>query len=260
MTPRTTRRRTKPPDIVTFDDGAALQRRDRFLSLYKTSPIPDSEVMQNLGLFLTPSTLSRVLLMDFLYRRILDVQGAIMEFGCRWGQSLSLFLALRGIYEPYNRVRQIVGFDTFSGFPGTSAEDGPAHGRSSVHRYSVTKDYASYLQRLLACQEAESPLAHIKRHEIVKGNAPACLRKYFAANPETIVALAYFDLDLYKPTADCLRLLRRRLTRGSVIGFDELNEHAFPGETRALMDVFGLGRYAIRRFRHNSRSSYIVID
>lgn len=41
------------------------------------------------------------------------------------------------------------------------------------------------------------------------------------------------------------------LTKGSVIGFDELNFHAFPGETLALKEVLGLGKYSIRRNRYN---------
>jgi len=45
--------------------------------------------------------------MDFLYRQALEVQGVVMEFGCRWGQNVSLFSALRGIYEPFNRLRKV---------------------------------------------------------------------------------------------------------------------------------------------------------
>ena len=62
--------------------------------------------------------------MDFMYKNIIDVQGIVMEFGVRWGQNLSLFSALRGIYEPYNRHRKIVGFDTFKGFPSIHEKDG----------------------------------------------------------------------------------------------------------------------------------------
>ena len=40
--------------------------------------------------------------MNELYQKTLDVTGDILEFGCRWGQNLSLFLNFRGIYEPYN--------------------------------------------------------------------------------------------------------------------------------------------------------------
>ena len=86
------------------------------------------------------------------------------------------------------------------------------------------------------------------------------IESYLTTNPETIIALAYFDLDLYEPTLKCLTAIRDRLTRGSVIVFDELNEHVFPGETLALKEVFGLDRYSIRRFPHNARASYLIIE
>src|SRR5713226_1673966 len=91
--------------ILTFGPPDESERRTKLAHLMRSAPIPEEELMLNAGLFLTPQTLSRVLFMDFLYRQILDVQGIIVEFGCRWGQNLSLFTALRGIYEPFNRLR-----------------------------------------------------------------------------------------------------------------------------------------------------------
>ncbi len=170
------------------------------LKLLRNCPIPDEEIFLNLGLFLTPQTLSRILFMDFLYRQILDIQGVVMEFGCRWGQNLSLFIALRGIYEPFNRLRKVVGFDTFEGFPFVSGEDGK---ELSSGMYSVSPGYEQYLNKLLEFQEQESPMAHILKYEVVKGDASVSLAEYFERNPETILALAYFDMDLYKPTYDC---------------------------------------------------------
>ena len=78
----------------------------------------------NLGLFLDSKSLSRILFMDYLYKKNIDLQGVVMEFGVRWGQNCSLFSALRGIYEPFNRHRKIIGFDTFTGFPSVSKKDG----------------------------------------------------------------------------------------------------------------------------------------
>jgi hypothetical protein len=242
--------------------GAASEKnvRKELHRLFKNCPIPEDELLMNVGLFLTPQTLSRILFMDFLYRQVLEVQGVVIEFGSRWGQNLALFMALRGIYEPFNRLRKIVGFDTFEGFLDPSEKDGKEPSVTK-NAYSVTKGYEKYLSELLQLQEQESPLSHLKKkHEIVKGDASKEIEHYFKRQPETIVALAYFDMDLYEPTAKCLSSIRERLTRGSVIGFDELNEASFPGETMALKEVLGLGRYSIRRFPHNTRSSYIVID
>lgn len=247
---------SQPSQIITWGDGAQTDRRKQLLELFRHWPLPDSEFFLNLGMFLAPQTLGRVLFMDHLYRQILPIQGIIAEFGCRWGQNLSLLTSLRGIYEPFNRLRKLVGFDTFEGFPQVSDQDGAL----SQGMYSTAPGYARFLEQVLELQEQESPLAHIKKHEIVQGDASVTIREYLERNPQTIIALAYFDLDIYEPTRDCLLSIRDQLTQGSVIGFDELNDHACPGETVALKEVLGLSRFSIRRFGPSARTSYIVVD
>jgi hypothetical protein len=243
--------------ILTFGDQDQPARRARLLELMRESPIPDDEQLLNLGLFLTPQALSRVLFMDFLYRQIVETQGVVLDLGCRWGQNAALFCALRGVYEPFNRLRKVVAFDTFGGFPDTLPQDGP---QMRPGGYAVAPGYETRLNEVLAIQEAESPLSHLRRFEVVKGDASRSLEAYLERNPETIVALAYFDFDLYEPTHRCLSLIRDRLTRGSVLGFDEINAHECPGETLALKEVFGLDRYRIRRHPFNARSSYLVVE
>lgn len=248
---------TTEPEIVTFGEAGERERRGRFIDLMRDCPIPDGELLQNLGLFLTPQTLSRILFMDFLYRQVLEVQGVVMEFGCRWGQNVSLFSAMRGIYEPFNRLRKVVAFDTFSGLTPTTAEDGEA---MRTGMYGVTEGYAGYLKSVLEFQEQESPLPHLCKHEIVPGDATLTLPAYLERRPETVAALVYFDMDIYEPTLKCLNIIKDRLTRGSVIGFDELNDPACPGETLAVKEALGLGRYPLRRFPYNARTSYLIID
>ena len=187
--------------IVTFGDEAQPARRQKLVDLLRACPIPDDELPMNLGLFLTPQTLSRVLFMDFLYRQVSEVQGVVMELGCRWGQNTALFTALRGIYEPFNRLRKVVAFDTFAGFPAVDEKDGP---QMKSGGYAVSENYADYLAAILDVQEKESPQAHLKKYEIVRGDVSETLPAYFESNPETVVALAYFDLDLYRPTLEAL--------------------------------------------------------
>lgn len=244
-------------EIATFGDQAQGSRRDGFIEQLRRCPIPDAELLMNMGLFLTPQTLGRVLFMDFLYRQQLEVQGVVVELGTRWGQNASLFSALRGIYEPFNRLRKVVAFDTFEGFVDTVDKDGA---EMKAGAYGVSKGYEEYLERVLTFQEAESPLPHLRKHEIVKGDVRKTLPAYLARNPETVVSLAYFDLDLYEPTKLCLELLKNRVTRGSIIAFDEANDHATPGETLAVIDTWGLGKYALKRFPASARTSYLVID
>lgn len=231
--------------------------RAEFYQMFKQSPLPDGELLSNLGLYLNRQTLSRILYMHELYQKVINIHGVIMEFGVRWGQNLALFESFRGIYEPYNYNRKIVGFDTFAGFPEVDVKDGALVAGGD---YGVTDNYEAYLEQVLQYHESESPIPHKKKFELVKGDACCTIEDYLHRHPETIVAMAYFDFDIYLPTQKCLLAIRDRLTRGSVLAFDELNCQEFPGETLAVKEVLGLDRYAIRRSPLNPLCSYIVIE
>lgn len=246
-------------DILTYASRNERTRRTDFIEEFENSPIPREELLSNLGLYMNRQTLSRIMFMHELYQRVIPVHGVVMEFGVRWGQNLSLFSAFRGMYEPYNHTRKLVGFDTFNGFPLISEKDGNSP-ILKVGAYSTSTGYESHLEKVMAYQESESPLSHIKKYELCKGDATHTLEQYLKDHPETIVALAYFDMDLYEPTKKCLEQLKPHLTKGSVLGFDELCNPDYPGETAALNDVFGIGRYAIQRSTLTSMPSFVVIE
>ena len=245
--------------IKSNSSSEEIARREEFFKTFRQCPIPPSELLGNLGLFLNRQTLSRIIFMHELYQRIITVNGIVAEFGVRWGQNLALFASFRGMYEPFNYSRKIVGFDTWSGFPSVSTRDGDDE-IASKGAYGVTVDYDEYLDSVMAYHESESPLSHIVKYELVKGDATVTVQKYLQEHPETIVALAYFDFDIYEPTKRCLELIKPHLTKGTVIGFDELNWPSVPGETLALKEVFGLDRYSIRRSPLNPSPSYIVVE
>ncbi len=245
--------------VKTYDNAEERRIRGRMLQLFKEAPVPQDQLLSNLGIFLNSKTLSRILAIDHLYRLAIDIPGIIMEFGVRWGQNCSLFAALRGIYEPFNRHKKIVGFDTFEGFPAVAPQDGASE---MIYKgnLAVTPGYKEYLEEILRCQEQDNPLGHITKFELRKGDAALEVDRYLAENPQTIVALAYFDFDLYEPTKKCLSSIRPRLVKGSVLGFDELNDPDSPGETLALLELLGLSNIRLKRFRYASRVSYFVVE
>ncbi|MDO8211368.1 TylF/MycF/NovP-related O-methyltransferase [Conexibacter sp. CPCC 206217] len=251
-------------DAQSMDIRAA----DRFVTaeeqlgeLHDAFPGGPRERLHQLPLFLPPHVLRRIAFLDALYRQIVPVHGAIMEFGVRFGRDLAIFDSLRMLHEPLNYGRKIVGFDTFTGFPSVDEKDGE-YGLVHVGGLHTGDDYDAYLEQVLEAREQLGTYEHLRKFEIVKGDATETLAAYLERNQHTIVALAYFDFDIYQPTKDCLELLRGHLTKGSVLAFDELNCPDFPGETLAVKEVFGLDRYAIRRIPgvNPGMPSYLVID
>jgi hypothetical protein len=225
----------------------------------KETPIDDAALVAQLGLYLDRSALGHILYMDELYRRILGVHGVIIEFGVRWGRNLALLTQLRNLYEPRNVARKVIGFDTFEGFPEVDAEDGGAEG-VEVRAYSVETGYEARLASLLSAHEKFGFRSHIPKFELVKGNVVETLPAYLEGHPETIVALAYFDLDLYRGTKAALELIEDRLVKGSVVAFDELGMEQFPGETLALSQVWSLKRHRLQRSQMAQFQSFVVIE
>jgi hydroxymethylpyrimidine pyrophosphatase-like HAD family hydrolase len=236
-----------------------INSRADFFELFKNTPIPKEQLLNSLGLFINRQSLSRILLMNELYKKILNTHGIICEFGVYWGQNLALFESFRGMYELYNYNRKIVGFDTFEGF-STIDEKDKTSDIIQKGAYATTKGYEDILSQILDYHEANSPVSHIKKYELIKGDASVTIKEYLKQNPETIIAFAYFDFDVYKPTKDCLEAILPHLSKGAIIGFDELNYHPFPGETFAFNEVLGLNNYKLNRDVNNPLVSYIIYE
>ncbi len=237
------------------------KNRQTLIKLFNNWPSSDEFKMRNLGLFQNRINLMRILFMNELYQKTLNITGDILEFGCRWGQNLSLFLNFRGIYEPYNMQKKIIGFDTFSGFPSISKHENKGNKKlAKLGGFATTKNYDKYLENILDYQSTESPASHVKRHKLIKGDASKTIKKYLKSNQQTLISLAYFDMDIYKPTKDCLKAIKPYLIKGSVIGFDEPNSKDFPGETIAIKEIFGEVKFKLYQSKFSAGSGYYIFE
>jgi hypothetical protein len=236
--------RTGPTSQAQVAPQAAAGRKELY-RLFKQRPLPDEELLVNAGLFIRSGALARILFLNELYQKILNLPGIVCEFGVWWGQSLVLFQNFRAIYEPYN-ARQTIGFDTFSGYTGI----GDADRRSTTIAegvYGVPPGYESFLDQLLAYHQNENVMSHIRKYELVKGDATITCKQWFDENSQALVALAFFDMALYEPTKAALQAIKPRLVKGSIVAFDELCNKDYPGETRAALEVLGIAEFEIQR-------------
>lgn len=94
---------------------------------------------------------------------------------------------------------------------------------------------------------------------MVKGDVLNTLDEFINDNQHLLIALLYMDLDIYKPTKFVLERLLKRVPKGGIVAFDELNHRAFPGETAALLEVIDVKNVEIRRVPFCSRISYFVV-
>ncbi len=211
----------------------------------------------DMQVLLKRQVLSRLIHYYEIYQNILPVSGSILEFGVQWGATLANLISMRGMFEPYNHARRIVGFDTFEGFASVSPQD---RNFSEKGQYTVESGYEMKLDSILTMHEALAPISHVKKFELIKGDACITVPKYFEDNPHMIVACAIFDFDIYKPTKIALETVLPRLTKGSVLVFDELNCKHFPGETLALLETVGLGKLRLQNNPHQPYTSYAIYE
>lgn len=203
------------------------------------------------------NSLSRIIYLNDIYRQILDVPGVICNFGVHWGGSLSTFVNLRALYEPWNSARTVHGFDTFAGFAGVTDKDG---GKARDGDYASMEGYEEILDKVLAYHESISPLSEYRKYEIVKGDVCATIGPWLEHNPHAVIALAFFDLDLHKPTRQVLDAIKPRLTKGSVLVFDELTCPSFPGEAIAVAEVLGLNNVRMRRHPFEKYAAIVTYE
>lgn len=249
---------SNPYNAIVLSSQSEKDVQASFVRHLKQSPLPDDEILHNLGLYLSSKTLSRLLFFYELYKKVVPLHGVLIECGVRWGQTLSLLSALRGIFEPFNRHRKIIGFDTFEGFKGIDPLDGSRH-RCEEGSFGVSENYEQYLSEILHFQEQLNPINHLKKYELVKGDATQTIPDYLQRHPETVVAMAIFDFDIYKPTKVALEALKPYLMKGSILVFDELCDDIFPGETVALREVFDMQNLKIQRMPMTARISYVEL-
>jgi hypothetical protein len=231
----------KLEEYFTNSDGKVIDKLSNF-----TKYVP----RQNLTTFIAKYE---------IFKKILDVEGAIIECGVRFGGGLMAFSQLSSIFEPVNHTRKIVGFDTFSGFPNLSIHD---KGSTSpfAHKGGFSVDSFNDLKKCIELFDMNRFIGDIPKVELIKGNAVKTIPKYTKENPHTVVSLLYLDFDIYEPTKVALRHFVPRMPKGGVIVFDELNAKAWVGETKAVMDTLGIRNLRIKRFDFNSYMSYVVLD
>jgi hypothetical protein len=225
---------------------------------YQASPGAHADKLANFTKYVSRQTLSTFLAKHELFQQILPVHGHIIEGGVFHGGGMMTWAQLSAIYEPFNHLRRVVGFDTFTGFPSVSDQDqsantAPQVGGLASHAY---EDLAESMRLF----DLNRPIGHIPRSELVKGDVTETIPAYIERNPHLVVALLYLDFDLYEPTKVALEHFLPRMPKGAVLAFDELCVSGWPGETVAVLEAVGLRNLRIRRFPYASALSYAVLE
>jgi hypothetical protein len=226
---------------------------------FAASAYSASERLMNFPLYVPRQDISRFLAKTEIFKRVLGVQGSVVECGVFFGGGLLTWAQLSAILEPVNHQRRVIGFDTFGGFPELADAD-ERSASAEAHEGGLGIDSHDEISRCIELFDANRPLGHIGKVELVRGDATEAIPRYLDENPHLVVSLLYLDFDIYEPTKVALEQLVPRMPKGAVIGFDELNLRDWPGETVAVLDTIGLGRLRLERFPFASTISFAQLD
>jgi hypothetical protein len=93
----------------------------------------------------------------------------------------------------------------------------------------------------------------------VKGDFCQNGERFLKDNPHLVVALLYLDFYLYEPTKKALELFLPRMPKGAILGFDEINNPEWPGETFAMLECLNIRDIAIQKFPYEPNIAYIQL-
>lgn len=237
-------------DLSLFEQLGAYFEEGSDSTLEKIEAFPKYVPRQSLAKFLARYE---------IFKRVLSVNGSIVECGVLRGGGLFTFAKLSSIFEPANHTRRVIGFDTFAGFPSIHEKDQPGT-FANLEQGGLAADSYADIQRGAALFDLNRPIGHIPKIELVKGDLLETAPRYLEEHPHLVVSLLYLDVDLYEPTRVALETFVPRMPRGAIIAFDELNATIFPGETRAVDEVLGLRSLRIERFPFDSYVSFAVLE
>lgn len=213
---------------------------------FDRNPSPWERKLENFPKYVRRQNLTRFMALYEIFKRVLGIKGSVIECGVNQGFGVMSWAKLSAILEPVNLTRRIYGFDTFSGFPGVSKKD-----RSAASAHVAQGDlYANSYDELLelsAIHDSTRFIGHVPKLELIRGDATKTIPKFVKSHPHVIVSLLFMDFDLYEPTKVALQHFLPRMPKGAIVAFDELDNPLWPGETSAMLEIFGSHKLRIER-------------
>jgi len=244
-------------------EGGLRTREERLVSknlekIFLASPDSVEVKLDTFTKYIRRQRLSRLLSLYEIFKRILPIKGSIVECGVYRGFSLMAWANMSAVLEPNNLTRRIYGFDTFGGFPGSSAYDASKNMR--IHRGQLSADTYKELKGLIKAYDKNRFLGHVPKVQLIKGDVSKTIPKFISENKHLVVSLLFLDMDLFTPTKTAIKEFYPRIPKGGIIAFDELDNPIWPGETMALLGSIGINKLKIQRLEFDPYIGFAVVE
>lgn len=221
-----------------------------------------ADKLDNFPKYITRTSMTRFLTKYEIFKKIIDVQGSIIECGVLFGGGLMSWAHFSSILEPANHQRRIFGFDTFQGFPEVTEQDKSKLSSEFCNDGNLYVDSEEDLKVAIDVYNKTRFFNNVEKISLIRGDVLNTVPKFLEENQHIVISLLYLDFDIYKPTKFCLENFLPRMTKGSIVAFDQLNNPQWPGETKAVFEVFGgFNKISIKKIPSFGTSiSYMELD
>jgi hypothetical protein len=219
-----------------------LSEVDVLAQLFESNPLTLQEKLVNPGLFMRRQELSYFIANYEVFKLVQNIKGSIFYFGVYHGAGFMTFANLSAALEPYNYPREIIGFDTFAGYPASSItkqDETPGKSFQTLTPNGYRSESFDFVNQMIALYDTNRPLSHLRKASLVKGDIMTTLPSYLATNQHSIASLIVLTINLYEPTKLALDLLWPLTSMGGVALIHTLNTDVYPGVTRAVFDALG---------------------
>lgn len=193
--------------------------------------------------------MSKIMAHYELFKKTLDLPGAIVECGVFKGTSLIRLAMFRDLFANPSG-KKLIAFDVFGKFPMPSLEEDKTFRKEFVAEAGEQSIGQDQLMKVLKHKQID------KNVELVKGDICKTLPEYVKKHSELKISFLNLDTDIYDPAVVILEHLWPRVVKGGVLLLDDYG--IFPGENKAVDDFFKDEDIIIKKFPYCKSASYII--
>jgi hypothetical protein len=151
-----------------------VDQRKAYLNAFSESKLSVYERIQSFPIYLQTTYIRKFISRYEIYKKIVDVHGSIIECGVLGGGGVFSWAHFSEIFEPYNHLRHVIGFDTFDGFPslnGIDLKDRDDKVKSAMlFTGGLKSESLQHLEKLIEIFDLNRPLNHINKIKLVVKN------------------------------------------------------------------------------------------
>ena len=210
------------------------------LKKFKNNP---EIVLYNSARFVRSQEITKLIVFSELFKKILKIQGHIVEFGIHNGNNLFALGHLSEIFEHKNYTRQIFGIDPLKEYTLPNGK---------IIGYDDKKNLNKSIELFnKSCVFNQFSKIKIIQKSFTKG----CLE--IVKRDDFICSMLIMHIGLYKDEKYILGKMFNKMPKGAIIVFGSLNSEDTPECTKALVKSIGLN-HKIQRFDFATKYSYLI--